>query len=72
MTTMLAEGVTIGDFIEAVRTAAKQCALQAQAEPVPAYREEVTLFYADVDQILANVCRRLEVAARSAKNIARR
>jgi hypothetical protein len=72
MTTMLAEGVTIDDFIEAVRTAAKQRALQAQAEPMPAFREEAALFYADVDQILANVCYRLEVAARSAKSIARR
>lgn len=72
MATMLAEGVTIDDFVEAMRTAAKQRALQAQAEPVPAYREEAGLFYADVDQILAGVCRRLEVAARSAKNIAQR
>lgn len=72
MATMLAEGVTLDDFVEAVRTAARQRALQAQAEPMPIYREEMSLFYADVDQILASVCRRLEVAARSAKNIARR
>lgn len=72
MTTMLAEGVTIDDFIEAVRTAAKQRALQAQAEPMPARREELSLFYSDVDQILGTVCRRLEVAARSAKNLAQR
>ena len=72
MTVMLAEGVAIDDFIEAMRTAAKQRALLAQAEPMPAYREEMALFYADVDAILDTVCRRLEVAARSAKNIARR
>jgi hypothetical protein len=72
MTVMLNEGVTIDDFIEAVRTAAKQRALLAQAEPMPAFREEMVLFYADVDAILATVCRRLEVAARSAKSIAQR
>jgi hypothetical protein len=72
MTTMLAEGVTIDDFVEAVRTAAKQRALQAQGEPMPVRREELLLFYADVDQILGTVCRRLEVAARSAKNLAQR
>lgn len=72
MTVMLTEGVTIDDFVEAMRTAARQRALQAQAEPMPAYREEAALFYADVDTILAGICRRLEVAARSAKSIARR
>jgi len=72
MAAMLAEGVGIDDFVEAMRTAAKQRALLAQAEPMPAYREEMTLFYADVDTILATVCRRLEVAARAAKSIAQR
>lgn len=72
MAVMLAEGVEVDDLVEAIRTAARQRALQAQAEPMPARREELLTFYADVDQIFAHVCRRLEIAARSAKNIAHR
>jgi len=72
MVLLLGQGVWVEDFIEALRTAVRQRALQAQAEPMPARRAELALFYADTDQILAGISRRLEVAGRSAKNIARR
>jgi hypothetical protein len=70
MTAMLAQGVFVEDILEALRLAIRQMSMQAQAEPMPARRLELLMFYSDADQILADACRRLDIAGRSAKKIA--
>ena len=67
---MLAQGVLVEDIIEALRIAVRQTAMQAQSQPNPRRRMELLTFYADTDQILGESCRRIDIAGRSAKNIA--
>ena len=70
MAAMLAQGDFVEDILEAMRISVRQMSAQAQAHPMPARRTELLCFYSDADQILADACRRIDIAGRSAKKIA--
>ena len=70
MALMLTQGVLVEDILEALRLAIRQLSMQAQSEPRPARRSELINFYSDADQIVADACRRIDIAGRSAKKIA--
>ena len=53
-----------------VNRAAVRAKLASSMAAMLAQRTELLCFYSDADQILADACRRIDIAGRSAKKIA--